>query len=567
MTSPARNDGLSCFISYSHKDKWALERLCTHMAMLKRDGLINEWYDREILAGDDIDRAILEKLNSCDLFLALVSPDFLASDYCYETEMARALERHDANEARVVPIIIEPCEGWQKSPLGRLKALPEDGKPISEWENENAAFKEVAEELRRILTADLEEKSSVVAPEPEPEAPVPVADQGDFRARRTITEQLYDLLNFIAENSRKLQGIRECRNAYNLFLELEPEIQRIRARRLFDVLDRPMKVLGDKRLVLEVAEKCIEVTNHSDREDEEAECEARARICGTSWAYQRIGKLDRAADEAKLSMELSELMNLSKNLAFCHKCNGRLARLRAEETGDRAGRGKFLEESVAELSRAIDMFSHHEEFGPEHPEVGDCHSLLARTFLFAHDVAEAKKHVEKASGLLADDESKDYFDLQIVIGDIAARGLDMGAAHTRYTAVIDRGSGHDYQMSEIVARACMQRGKLYARKNDKEKAASDFTEAAAIWERYDEKLPVAEAKWEAVLVTHDFPRPVLRLLEPESPEVKVAAFGLFEGDRNNASGTHTSLAQRGVHDATIWKRKLKQARKNLALKR
>ena len=281
------------------------ERLQTHLAMLRREGLIRDLCDREIPAGDDIDRMVAEKLNSCDLFLALVSPDYLASDYCYETEMTRALERHDASEAHVVPIIIEPCEGWRESPLGRLKALPEDGKPVSTWKNENEAFLNVAKELRRILTASLEETPPVAVSGPVPEAPAPITDQGDLRARQTSTEQLYDLLNFIEENSRQSQGISECRKAYNLFSALEPHIQRLMAPRLFGVLDRPMKALGDKRLVLEVANKCIEVTDHPSRTPEEAECEARARICGTSWAYQRLGNLGRAADEAKRSMELS----------------------------------------------------------------------------------------------------------------------------------------------------------------------------------------------------------------------------------------------------------------------
>lgn len=570
MISPARNNGLSCFISYSHKDKRKRERLQTHLAVLRDEGLIRDWCDRDILAGDDIDQEILQKLESCDLFLALVSADYLDSPEC-KKEMTRALERHDAGEMRVVPIIIGPCD-WENSPLRKgldgkqnlkvLKVLPEDANEVSKREDEKA-FANVAKELRRILTASLKE----TPPEPGHEASAPAADQGDFRTHETTREQLYDLLNFIEDNSRQSQGISECRKAHHLFSALELHIQRLMALRLFNVLDKPMKALGDKSLVLEVAETCIEVAHHPSRTPEEAECEARARICGTSWAYQRLGKLDLAASEARLSKELSELMNLSKNLAFCHKCNGRLARLRAEETDDRAERGRFLEESVAELSKAIDMFSHHEDYGPEDPEVGDCHSLLARTFLFAGDVSEAKKHVEKASALIGDDESKDYFDLQIVRGDIAAHGLDWREAHTRYTAVIDRGGGHDYQMSEIVARAYMQRGKIYVRKNEKEKAASDFTKAAAIWERYDEKLPAAEARWEAALVTHDFPRQVLRELEPQPPEVKLATLGLFGIGRNGAPRAAKSLSQRGILDVTLLRRKIRQARKDIAMNR
>lgn len=141
------------FISYSHQDSEALGRLHTHLSMLRRDGSIDEWFDREILAGSDIDQDISDQLEHCALFLLLVSPDFLASPYCYEREMARALARHEAGEARVVPIIVEPCD-WRSTPLKHLKALPRDGLPISEWTNANNAYVDIVQELRRVVTSD-----------------------------------------------------------------------------------------------------------------------------------------------------------------------------------------------------------------------------------------------------------------------------------------------------------------------------------------------------------------------------------------------------------------------------
>lgn len=138
------------FISYSHKDAHALTRLHDHMAVLHREGLIETWFDRNILAGQNIDFAISEKLHESNLFLLLVSPDFLASPYCTEMEMQRALGRHANGSAIVVPIIIEPCD-WHATPLGSLKALPRDGQPISTWSNENAAYQDVVSELRRLI--------------------------------------------------------------------------------------------------------------------------------------------------------------------------------------------------------------------------------------------------------------------------------------------------------------------------------------------------------------------------------------------------------------------------------
>ena len=174
------------FISYSHKDEQALDRLHTHLAVLRREQHITKWYDRKILAGDDIDQEISEQLETCELFLALASPDYLASGYCYDREMTRALERHHAGEVRVVPIIIEPCE-WKETPLGRLKALPPDGKPVSTWENENEAFFDVVTELRRILTQDNQDNEAVYKPTSEQNSAPPPAGPR-YRVKREFDE-------------------------------------------------------------------------------------------------------------------------------------------------------------------------------------------------------------------------------------------------------------------------------------------------------------------------------------------------------------------------------------------
>jgi hypothetical protein len=138
------------FNSYSHQDEAALNRLHTHLAVLQREKEIFNWFDRKIFAGEKIDDKISEQLENSDIFLALISPDFLASNYCYEKEMFRAIELHKAGRLQIVSVIIEPCD-WQSTPLADFKVLPKDGRAIAEWTNVNVAYLDVVKEIRRLV--------------------------------------------------------------------------------------------------------------------------------------------------------------------------------------------------------------------------------------------------------------------------------------------------------------------------------------------------------------------------------------------------------------------------------
>src|SRR5205085_8297896 len=101
-------------------------------------------------------------LNTARIIILLISTDFIASDYCYSIEMTRALERHKAGEARVIPIILRPTD-LKNSPFSRLQALPKDAKPITRWKDRDDAFLNVAEGIRQAIS-DLTTTSSVASP-------------------------------------------------------------------------------------------------------------------------------------------------------------------------------------------------------------------------------------------------------------------------------------------------------------------------------------------------------------------------------------------------------------------
>ena len=82
--------------------------------------------------------------------MLLVSPYFIASDYCYDVEMQRALQKHEDGTAKVIPVILHPCD-WHSTPFGKLLATPKDGKPISKYPNYHDAFLEVVNVVKQAV--------------------------------------------------------------------------------------------------------------------------------------------------------------------------------------------------------------------------------------------------------------------------------------------------------------------------------------------------------------------------------------------------------------------------------
>ncbi len=118
------------FYSFADADASLLEQLEHHLSVLRHEGQITTWHKRQVTAGSDWQVELDQHLNTASLILLLISPDFLASDYQYGVELQRAVQRHDANEARVIPIALRACE-WEGAPFQRFQVIPRNGKAIT----------------------------------------------------------------------------------------------------------------------------------------------------------------------------------------------------------------------------------------------------------------------------------------------------------------------------------------------------------------------------------------------------------------------------------------------------
>jgi hypothetical protein len=141
---------LDLFISYSHADRELRDELAKHLSGLRNLGIINDWFDGDIIEGTEWEQELLHHLNTAQIILLLVSANFIASEFSYQIEMQRALERHDAGLARVIPIILHPTD-WKQLPFAKIQALPTDGKPVSVWPNRNEAFVNIVKGIKRSI--------------------------------------------------------------------------------------------------------------------------------------------------------------------------------------------------------------------------------------------------------------------------------------------------------------------------------------------------------------------------------------------------------------------------------
>lgn len=117
------------FFSYSHMDEDIKKTIDKHLSSLKRSKKIETWDDRQIIAGDNWDDSIRAKINEADIILLLISANFNSSDYIWNNELEKAIERHNRKDCIVLPIFARECD-FEDTPYAKLQGLPRDTKFI-----------------------------------------------------------------------------------------------------------------------------------------------------------------------------------------------------------------------------------------------------------------------------------------------------------------------------------------------------------------------------------------------------------------------------------------------------
>jgi TIR domain len=138
-------------LCYAREDERIIVRdLKKHLSSLVRNELIVLRDYGDIGPGAEWKQEANKHLDEAQIILLLISPSFLDSDYCYNVEMQKAIERHERKEARVIPVILHPVH-WKEPPIDKLQALPDQEKPISKWRNRNEGYTNVTDGIIQVI--------------------------------------------------------------------------------------------------------------------------------------------------------------------------------------------------------------------------------------------------------------------------------------------------------------------------------------------------------------------------------------------------------------------------------
>ncbi|UBF28527.1 TIR domain-containing protein [Kovacikia minuta CCNUW1] len=205
-TIPSNPQPAQVFISYARKDQVFYNQLVKHLSVLRLERVIAAWHDRCSLSANEQDEQLDPFLESADIILFLISADFLASNTS-NREVTRAIERQKAGEARVIPIILRSVD-LKDSPLSKLQFLPKDGKPVSKWANQDEAFLDVAQGIRKAT-----EQMAVRAH--------PASNKASIMRRKMLEKQLSSLEEDYSALTERLQFVTNMSDRLRLQRQIE----------------------------------------------------------------------------------------------------------------------------------------------------------------------------------------------------------------------------------------------------------------------------------------------------------------------------------------------------------
>lgn len=146
------------FVSYARNDERRLDRLDAVLGVLERQHGLVPWQDKRLIAGDEWDEEIRNRLEEMDIFLFIASQRSLVSEYIQETELQRARERRKNGEVEIVTVKLEHCAVDEEPEIGKLHRLGARYGSIADANPRSAGWEQVRKDLLPVIKRVRERK-------------------------------------------------------------------------------------------------------------------------------------------------------------------------------------------------------------------------------------------------------------------------------------------------------------------------------------------------------------------------------------------------------------------------
>lgn len=207
---------VSVFISYSHKDREYCDELKTQLVPLVDEELLDPWYDGELKPGQEWEALLTQKLHEANIILLLVSPDFLASDYCRKIEIPEAFRRNKEQQTPVIPLILRQCQ-WKRTSIANLQVLPRDGVPLNTFDDRDSAWSDIVD---RLAEAAKECEMRQASPVKSPIGGEGAAD-GEPQLSKVIPPEIVRLLDNVPEIRKRIEKVADYKHLHDGLHEIQ----------------------------------------------------------------------------------------------------------------------------------------------------------------------------------------------------------------------------------------------------------------------------------------------------------------------------------------------------------
>jgi hypothetical protein len=127
-------------VSLAHSDAAYRQKIEVQLKALKDRNLIEYWSDNELFSSSRWEEKIKAEMDKANVFLLLLSQEFIVSDFISREEIPYARRRVEEGIALVISIGMRPVNLACMLPeLKEFQVLPTGMRPVSRWGDEDEA--------------------------------------------------------------------------------------------------------------------------------------------------------------------------------------------------------------------------------------------------------------------------------------------------------------------------------------------------------------------------------------------------------------------------------------------